>query len=88
MTSKRIDELTALATPANADEFVVSQSEVGYRATRLLASVLSAYTVALLPAAASNTGAMVRVTNEAGGEVPAWSDGTNWRRVTDRAVVS
>ncbi|MFD0762975.1 hypothetical protein ACFQZW_12865 [Lutibacter aestuarii] len=28
------------------------------------------------------------VTNESGGAVPAFSDGTNWRRVTDRAIVS
>lgn len=28
------------------------------------------------------------VTDEVGGLVPAFNDGTNWRRVTDRAVVS
>ena len=44
--------------------------------------------VASLPAASGYTGAMVYVTDEAGGAVPAFSDGTNWRRVTDRAVVS
>lgn len=31
---------------------------------------------------------MVYVTDEAGGPVPAFSDGGAWRRVTDRAVVS
>ena len=31
---------------------------------------------------------LIFVTNEAGGAVPAFSDGTNFRRVTDRAVVS
>jgi hypothetical protein len=39
-------------------------------------------------AAALWTGAIVYVSNESGGAVPAFSDGTNWRRVTDRAVVS
>lgn len=50
---------------------------------------LKSYTVATLPAAGvAGTGALVYVSNEAGGAVPAFSDGTNWRRVTDRAVVS
>ncbi len=31
---------------------------------------------------------MVFVTDENGGAVPAFSDGSDWRRVTDRAVVS
>jgi hypothetical protein len=49
---------------------------------------LARYTVAGLPAAASHDGAMVYVTDEAGGAVPAWSDGTAWRRMSDGAVVS
>lgn len=46
------------------------------------------YTVATLPAAATYPRAIVYVSNETGGAVPAFSDGSNWRRVTDRAVVS
>lgn len=34
------------------------------------------------------SGAVIYVSNETGGTVLAFSDGTNWRRVTDRAVVS
>ncbi len=34
------------------------------------------------------TGAMVYVTDETGGAIPCFSDGTNWRRVSDRAVAS
>lgn len=49
---------------------------------------LRSYTVAGLPAAGTRTGLMVYVTDEVGGAVPAFSDGTNWLRVTDRAVVS
>lgn len=45
-------------------------------------------TVAKLPDAGSNRGRMVFVADEAGGAVPAFSDGTDWRRVTDRAIVS
>jgi hypothetical protein len=49
--------------------------------------VLPNYTVSTLPSA-SAPGGMIYVTNESGGAVPAFSDGTNWRRVTDRAIVS
>lgn len=47
------------------------------------------YAKAALPSAASSgAGAIIHVTDEAGGAVLAFSDGTAWRRVTDRAVVS
>ncbi len=49
----------------------------------------SSHSVATLPpAAAAGAGAMVFVSDESGGAVMAFSDGTDWRRVTDRAVVS
>lgn len=48
---------------------------------------VNSYTVAGLPSA-SVAGQVVFVSNESGGAVLAFSDGTNWRRVTDRAVVS
>lgn len=48
---------------------------------------LPSYVVAALPSAV-RPGRLIYVTNEAGGAVPAFSDGTNWRRVTDRNVVS
>lgn len=50
--------------------------------------VFPSYTVAGVPAAASYTGGMIYVSNEVGGATPAFSDGTNWRRVTDRAIIS
>jgi hypothetical protein len=34
------------------------------------------------------TNAMIYVSDETGGAVLAFSDGTNWRRVTDRNIVS
>lgn len=50
---------------------------------------LKSHSVAALPnAATSGAGAMIYVSDESGGAVPAFSDGTNWRRVTDRVVVS
>jgi hypothetical protein len=48
---------------------------------------LASYTVATLPSAAT-AGGIIYVSDETGGAVPAFSDGTNWRRVTDRTVVS
>ena len=49
---------------------------------------LPSYTVATVPSAASNARKFIYVSNEVGGAVPAFSDGTVWRRVTDRAVIS
>lgn len=48
---------------------------------------LKSYTVDQLPSA-SPAGQFVYVTNEVGGAIPAFSDGTNWRRVSDRALVA
>jgi len=48
---------------------------------------LPSYTVAQVPSAQTKS-MLIYVLDEVGGEVPAFSDGTNWRRVTDRAIVS
>ncbi len=48
---------------------------------------LLAATVATLPPATS-AGGLLYVSDESGGAVLAFSDGSQWRRVTDRAVVS
>lgn len=45
------------------------------------------FTVAGKPAA-TPAGMIGYVSNESGGAVLAFSDGTNWRRVTDRAIIS
>ncbi|KAF0227744.1 MAG: hypothetical protein FD175_2450 [Beijerinckiaceae bacterium] len=50
---------------------------------------IGSFTVAGLPSASTlGAGAVVFVSNESGGAVLAFSDGTNWRRVTDRAIVT
>lgn len=49
---------------------------------------LQPYTVATLPNVLRNTNGLIIVTDETGGFVTAFSDGTNWRRTTDRAIVS
>jgi hypothetical protein len=45
-------------------------------------------TVGGAPAAALYEGYIIYVTDETGGATLAFSDGTNWRRVTDRNVIS
>jgi hypothetical protein len=45
-------------------------------------------TVTQLGSLVSSVGAMVFCTDETGGAIPAFYDGTNWRRVSDRAIVS
>ena len=49
---------------------------------------LPSYTVANLPTSGVGAGAMAFCTNDAGGAVPCFYDGSAWRRVTDRAVAS
>jgi hypothetical protein len=50
--------------------------------------LLPIYNIVELPDPEANEGGIVYVANESGGAVPAFSDGTNWRRVTDRAIIS
>jgi hypothetical protein len=49
---------------------------------------LPSYTVATLPSAVTYARGLIYVSDEIGGAVPAFSDGTNWRRVTDRIIIS
>jgi hypothetical protein len=50
--------------------------------------VLRTFTVATLPSASANSGALIRISDEAGGATVAFSDGSAWRRVQDLAVAS
>lgn len=50
--------------------------------------VLQSYTVAQLASVPASAGAVAYITNETGGAVPAFYDGTNWRRFTDRNIVA
>jgi hypothetical protein len=72
--------IAALAGYQPLDADLTSLASTGY-------VPLISYTVATLPSAAAPI-RMIYVTDETGGAVPAFNDGTNWRRVTDRAVVS
>ena len=50
--------------------------------------VVPTYTVAGVPSASTYARGIIYVSNETGGATIAFSDGTNWRRVADRAIVS
>ncbi len=49
---------------------------------------LNEYTVATVPDATKCVGCLIAVTDEIGGYTVAFSDGTNWRRVQDRVIIS
>lgn len=50
---------------------------------------LPAYTLGALPTAGGGSAAsLIFVSNATGGAVPAYSDGINWRRVTDGTIVN
>lgn len=73
-------------------------SELAYRVNRLLPAdgsermtapmPLVRHTVASLPSASIHEGDVIYVSDETGGATLAFSDGTNWLRAQDRAVVS
>lgn len=92
MRSRAVLEVTPAGSVTPSEAWTVDH----YTGQRMYGSVvidqnrhhqLRSYTVATLPSAAT-AGQMIYVSNETGGATPAFSDGTNWRRVTDRAIVS
>ena len=54
----------------------------------LLPVSLPSFTVTTAPDATLYTGSWIYVTNDVGGPVMAFSDGTNWLRCSDRAIIS
>jgi hypothetical protein len=80
-----VDILGQNSYPAN-----ISDSDTAItRLFKITASIpkLPVYTVGGVPSAAA-AGQLVYISNESGGAVLAFTDGANWRRVTDRAVIS
>ena len=73
-------------------------SALAYRVNRMMSLdgsdgmtgplVVKTYTVATVPTAADSTQGIIYVSDETGGSIIAFSDGTNWRRVTDRTIVA
>ncbi len=73
-------------------------TQISYRINRMMSLdgtdamtgpiVVQTYTVATVPTVASWPRGIIYVSDETGGATLAFSDGTNWRRVQDRAIVS
>lgn len=91
--------MSSLFAPQGSPPFLAEFAQTAERWVRdMLAAPfkLKSYTVANLPNAASyyststkyGYAGLIFVSDETGGAVPAFSDGTNWRRVTDRTIVS
>lgn len=72
-------------TGSNGGNPAIGASAGGVQFTAI--PIVPSYTVSTLPAAGT-AGGQIYVSNESGGAVLAFSDATNWRRVTDRAIVS
>jgi hypothetical protein len=81
------EDLGTVTSAATVQYDLGTESTSGIITPSLL--LLPSYTVAGLGSLTANpAGQFVFCSNESGGSVPAFSDGTNWRRVTDRAIVS
>ncbi len=80
-----------LFRPAGAPSWlapVVQSVERAFREPMDAPFRLKAFAKSDLPADPRHRAGLVYVTDEAGGPVPAFHDGSDWRRVTDRAIVS
>jgi hypothetical protein len=73
-------QVTTLGFKATANTWTLAQ-------TFSAPPIVPSYTVAGVPSA-SPAGQLAYISNETGGAVLAFSDATNWRRVTDRAVIA
>lgn len=80
----------------NASLFVSSLGNIGMGTNQPMCRLdvdgaikAKAYNVVNLPDATLNgAGAMIYVPDESGGAIMAFSDGSNWRRISDRSIVS
>ncbi|MGK8435762.1 hypothetical protein ACRS3X_17035 [Ectopseudomonas hydrolytica] len=81
----RLDGETVIgaATSNGVDKLQVSGSVIATGAVKL-----ATFTLATLPAAAANARGLVYVSNLTGQAAPCYSDGTNWRRVSDNTVAN
>jgi hypothetical protein len=87
------DTLTLGATDQHGASFIdalrIKPIGGSMQVSLLYPPIKPSYTKAGLPNPTTcGRGAEAYCTDESGGEVPVFSDNTNWRRVTDRAIVS
>lgn len=75
-----------LAAGATGTSDVMNVVALG--AIRTMDDALASYTVATLPAASANARKIRWCSNMAGQAAPVYSDGTNWRRMSDDSIVT
>lgn len=76
------------STSGNPSRYAQFETETNRRLSPVIGSIAKAALTGVLAATACAIGVTVFVNDEAGGAVLCFTDQTNWRRVTDRAVVS
>ena len=81
-TPRTGDKITEKGIPT--DQFQVLLEEIENAINKLSPP---SYTVSTVPDV-SDTARLIYVSDESGGATLAFSDGTNWRRVQDRAIIS
>ena len=93
--------MTDLISKPDYGENIIEEGKASLRFQIYLDDIENKFNVPLLPSftvsqltgatpqvpASSRPNGFVMVSDETGGQVPAFSDGTSWRRVTDRAVI-
>jgi len=95
---RKVVENVLLPTPQVLEDLSIINAELvrlfsayGFRLNRMGprdgSEGYDSFTVATVPATAT-IGAMIFVSDETGGATMAFGDGTNWRRVQDRAIVA
>lgn len=82
-TPRTGDKITEKGIPT--DQFQILLEEIENAINKLAAP---SYTVATVPDATVSESHIIYVSDESGGATLAFSDGTNWRRVQDRAVIT
>lgn len=75
-------------TDGGGEVFAISSTTATRGMVSVSALKLPEYTVAGVPSAVDFDNCAIIVSNEAGGRTIATSDGTNWRRVSDGAIIS
>lgn len=87
-----VEDQTYLTGSSNTIELFVAGASKMYNYATLSGVnqpfILKPYAKASLPAVNTMRDGLIVVYDEIGGRTPAYSDGTNWRRVADGAIVS
>lgn len=84
--SERQSEMPTATALTGAEASPIVQNGVTVQTPVTAMQVLKSYSKTALPAQAE--GAMIYVTDATGGSIPAYSDGTNWRRMSDGSIVN